>query len=62
MADVNTVLDGLYRLMSNLRVMCAGISKDYYNNSVKSVDEAIQTIRELQSKSEEVCEWKYECL
>lgn len=26
------------------------------------IDDAIQTIRELQSKSEEVCKWKYEPL
>lgn len=33
--------------------------KVFCANSVKSTDKAIHTIRELQSKSEEVCEWKY---
>ena len=57
MAESEKVLDGLYRLRSNLKFMCAGIHRDYYNNSMIYVNNAIQTIQEFQSKSEEVCEW-----
>lgn len=56
--DVERVIDGLYRLRSDLKFMCAGIHRDYYNNSIIYVSEAINTIREFQSKSEEVCEWR----
>lgn len=57
MAEIEKVLDGLYRLRSNLKFMCAGIHRDYYNNYMIYVNNAIQTIQEFQSKSEEACEW-----
>lgn len=53
MNDIDKVMDGLYRLRSDLKVMCAGITEEYYENSMKSVDNAIQTIRELQKKLRE---------
>jgi len=50
MADIEKVLDGLYGLRSDLKIMCAGIHRDYYNNGMIHLNEAIQTIRELQNQ------------
>lgn len=50
MTDIEKLIDELYRVRSNLRIMCAGIDADYYNNSTKAIDNAIQTIRELQAQ------------
>lgn len=55
--DVDRVIDGLYRLRSDLKFMCAGIHRDYYNNSMIYVNNAIQTIRELQEDCNRYHEW-----
>ena len=53
--DVEKAID----LLDNLIGMVEDNQGNDYDEALKF---AIQTIRELQSKSEEVCKWKYETL
>lgn len=49
--EVERVIEGL----ASLRAKYNGFDSHYE----KVLEEAIQTIRELQSKEDDVCEWKY---
>ena len=66
MAEIEKVIDGLEQLkFFNQRAgrelwnsKSINIQNVDIDNAEKKLDEAIQTIRELESKSEEVCEWR----
>lgn len=59
MAEIEKVLTELDRLKLAIKMEDSDRGKMNIMPCISTIDEAIQTIRELQSKSEEVCEWKY---
>ena len=54
--DVEKVIKDLKEVKHEVKV---GTASRMINESTNAIDNAIWTIKELQGKSEEVCEWKY---